>query len=115
MMGVTEYIGCKFSYGADIHWYLENKMKTEVPLETRPTRTRDDREIFREQKFVWEKRMMDYVERETKLDNNCQKSYALIFGQCTKHMRSKIEANKDYHRMRGGNTECSSSWRPSMG
>ena len=45
--------------------------------------------------------MMDYVERETKLENNCHKSYALIFGQCTKHLRSKIEANKDYHRIRG--------------
>ena len=40
--------------------------------------------------------MMEYFKQETKLDKNCQNSYVLISGQCTDHMRSKLEAHKNY-------------------
>ena len=45
--------------------------------------------------------MIEYVKKEKKRDENFQKVYALIFRQCTKHMRSKIEAQQDYQSMRG--------------
>ena len=44
--------------------------------------------------------MTGYVNWETKLNDNCQKSYALIFGQCTEHMRLKLESHEDCQRMR---------------
>ena len=44
--------------------------------------------------------MTEYVKQETKIEKNCQKAYALVFRQCTDPMRSKLEDNKDYQRMR---------------
>ena len=59
-----EYIGRKFSYGVDIERSLENKMNTRVPSPMRPTKNGDGGEISRDQKFIWEKRMTEYVKRE---------------------------------------------------
>ena len=44
--------------------------------------------------------MTEYVKQESKLEWNFQKAYALIFRQCTEHMRSKLESHDDYKRMR---------------
>ena len=45
--------------------------------------------------------MTEYIKKETNIDDNYQKSYALIFGQCTNHMHSRLEDHKYYHRIRG--------------
>ena len=45
--------------------------------------------------------MTQYIKRESNLDKNCQKAYALIFVQCTEHMRSKLKAREYYHIVRG--------------
>ena len=98
---VDEYIGRKFDYGADIQRSLENEMKTGVPVPSREIGTEADGSLSGNQKFIWEKSMTEYVKRETKLDKNFQKAYALIFGQCTDHMHSKLEASEDYQTTRG--------------
>ena len=38
MKEFVKYIGCKFRYGVEIHWYLKNKMKTGFPSPMRPNR-----------------------------------------------------------------------------
>ena len=80
---------------------LENDMKTIVPSPTRPTGTRDNRELPINKKFVWEKVVTEYFKQETNIEN-CQKPYALVSVQCSNSMRSKIETQKDYHITRKG-------------
>ena len=46
--------------------------------------------------------MTEYVKQEKNLNDNYPKFYALIFGQCTKHMRSKLEAREYYQMVSGG-------------
>ena len=92
MREVAEYIGRKFRYGSDIQRSLENEIKTRVPSPTSPTGTGDDVELSSNQNFAWEKMMTEYVKQEKKLDDNCQKSYALIFGHCIDNIHSKLEA-----------------------
>ena len=79
MKEVAEYIGNKFSYQADIHWYLKNNMNTGFLYTLSLNRTGDNGEPYSNQKFVWEKRMVEYVKKDTNINENCQKSYALIF------------------------------------
>ena len=50
---------------------------------------------------MWEKILTDYVKRETNPNENFHKSYVFIFGYCTEHMRSKLEAHKYYQMIRG--------------
>jgi hypothetical protein len=51
------------------------------------------------QKRILEKRVDEYVKRDTKLQENCENLYSLVFGQCTKFMRAKLEALNDYEEM----------------
>ena len=64
-------------------------------------RNGDVRNLSSNQKFLQEKRIIEYVKLEKNIEENCQKAFALIFRQCTYHMKSKLEAHEDYHRMRG--------------
>ena len=61
MKEVAEYIGHKISYGVYIQRSLENKMMTGVPTPMRPNRNGYYGELSRDQKFVWEKMMTEYV------------------------------------------------------
>jgi hypothetical protein len=45
---------------------------------------------------IWEKRVDDYVKRDTILKENIKTTYSLIWGQCTDLMRQKIEATKSF-------------------
>ena len=64
-------------------------------------RTEADRAISGDQKFIWGNNMEEFFKYETKLDENWQKAYTLIFVKCTEHMRSKLEAHKYCQTMRG--------------
>ena len=55
MKEVTDYIGRKFRYGSDIQWSLNKNTKTGVLSPIRQTRTRDGIELYRHNKFLWDK------------------------------------------------------------
>ena len=76
-------------------------MNTGVPSPTRPTGTGDDGELSSGYNLVWKKIITLYVKQETTLYENCQKSYALIFGNCNNHIFSKLEAREYYQSLRG--------------
>ena len=46
--------------------------------------------------------MMEYVKQESNLYENFQNVYALTFGNCTNHIRSKLEYHKYYQMLRWG-------------
>ena len=101
MKEVSEYIGRKFYYGAYIHLSLENKTKAVIPVPSRPIKVESDISLSGNQKFIWVNNKAEYFKHETKLEENLQKAYTLIFGKCTEHMCSKLEAPEDYHTMWG--------------
>jgi hypothetical protein len=47
-------------------------------------------------KRIWEKRVDEYVKRDVRLTENCEKLYSLIIGQCTEYMTSKLDSLLDY-------------------
>ena len=48
---------------------------------------------------MWEKRVDDFVRRETILSENMKSAYTLIWGQCTDLMRQRVEATSDFDAM----------------
>jgi hypothetical protein len=47
------------------------------------------------EKHIWEKRVDEYVKRDIRLEESCEK-LSLIIGQCTRYMKSKLEILVDY-------------------
>ena len=60
-----------------------------------PDGSRDVGELSRNQKFMLEKIIIEYVKQETKIDKNCQTAYFLTLVKFTKHMRSRLEYHRD--------------------
>ena len=78
-----------------MHGSLEKNTENGVPSPIRLTLNGDGGELPINHKFVWEKIMTEYIKEETKLNEDYQKSYMLIFGKCTNNISSKLEAQED--------------------
>jgi hypothetical protein len=48
---------------------------------------------------MFEKRVDEFIKRDTKLKENCQAAYSLVLGQCTEYMRAKLEVVGGYNNM----------------
>ena len=53
MKEVANYIGRKFDYGAYIQRSLENKLKTSIPVPSRPTGVESYGSLSVDQQFTW--------------------------------------------------------------
>lgn len=84
---IAEYVGRTYKYGADIRMAIETLI---VPTFSEPTDP--PKEASRTQVRIWEKRVNEFVKKETHLEENIKTIYSLIFGQCTEAMRAKLES-----------------------
>jgi hypothetical protein len=84
---IAEYVGRTYKYGADIRMAIETLV---IPTIAEPTDPPAD--ASRTQVRIWEKRVDEYVKKETHLEENIKTIYSLIFGQCTEAMRAKLES-----------------------
>jgi hypothetical protein len=93
-MEIAEYVGRTYKYGSDVRLaveHLEMPVLDELsdpPADATKTKTR-----------IWEKKVDEYVRRETNLHENLKTIYSLIWGQCTDIIRQKIEASDNYETM----------------
>ena len=69
-------------------------MKTGIPVPSRHIGVEAYGALSSYQKLIYRNIKAKYFKHETKLEENFQKAYTLIFGKCTEHMRSKLEARK---------------------
>ena len=84
---IGEYVGRTYKYGADIRRAIETLA---VPTLTEPMDP--PTEATRSQIRIWEKRIDEFVKKETHLEENIKTVYSLIFGQCTEAIRAKLES-----------------------
>ncbi len=84
---VAEYVGRTYKYGADIKLAIETLV---APTFIEPTVPATD--ATKTQVRIWEKRVDEFVKKETHLEENIKTIYSLIFGQCTEAMRAKLES-----------------------
>jgi hypothetical protein len=73
----VEYVGREYTYGGNIRWTIQNLKHyvEEEPKELGETKSTVKKPTF-------EKRVGDFIKRETKLKENCQLAYSLVLGQC---------------------------------
>jgi hypothetical protein len=86
------YVGRIFTYSADLKWTIEHEKLFVAP---KPENI-DIAKINATYKRIWEKRVEEYVKRDIRLTENCEKLYSLILGQFTEYMKSKLESLLDY-------------------
>jgi len=58
-------------------------------------------------RMIWETTMKTYIKRTDKMESNLRAIYAIVWGQCSPMMQSKLESLDDYsHR----HTACDCVW-----
>jgi hypothetical protein len=88
---IAEYVGRTYKYGADTRLAIETLV---VATFSKPMGPPTD--ASRTQVRIWEKRVDEFVKKEAHLEENIKTAYSLIFGQCTKAMRAKLESMSDH-------------------
>ena len=85
---IAEYVGAEFKYGGDIRSSIENSKCFEIPMPTAPSD--NDTALLT---IILNRKIYIYVKRDGILDENLQKAYSLIHGQCTELLKSKLNTN----------------------
>jgi len=97
---ILEYFLREYTHGLDVVESLE-ALKTkdftnDVPVEGTPPTGASDK-MKAALKAVHIEEMKQFVQRKQKLETNFVKLYGIILGQCTKGLKAKLEARKDWN------------------
>jgi hypothetical protein len=84
---LANYVGSKFRHGGDIRRVVKDIATVSLIAPAYPPDTATKGETK-----LWEIELSNFVKRRVELDDNMQKLYALVWGQCNPHMKSKLEA-----------------------
>ena len=85
---ILEHVGTEYKYGGNICSSVENSTRFAIPLPVVPDDTANDLT-----RSVATKKIDIYVKWDGILDENLQKEYSLIFGQCTELLKSKLKSS----------------------
>jgi hypothetical protein len=75
---IAKYVGWTYQYGGDVRLAIKNlkapalNIPTDPPGNATKTKTR-----------IWEKKVDEYVRKESYLEENLKTLYSLVSGQCT--------------------------------
>jgi hypothetical protein len=78
---IAEYVGREYAYGGYMRWTIQNPKHY---VEEGPEELGETKSIVKKRMF--EKRVDEFIKRETKLKENCQAAYSLVLGQCIEYM-----------------------------
>ena len=84
----------EYKYGGDIRSSIKNSTRFSIPLPVVPDDTADALT-----RSIATKKIDLYVKRDGILDENLQKAYSLMFGQCTKLLKSKLKSRVNWDAM----------------
>lgn len=88
---IAEYVGRTYKYGTDVRLAIESLKNTNIEQPEDPPDP-----ATRTQTLIWEKRVVEYVKRETAFEDNMKTLYSLIWGQCTDALRAKLQARSNH-------------------
>ena len=89
-----EHVGTEYKCGGDICSSIENLNRFVIPLPVVPADTANDLT-----RTISINKIDLYVKRDGILDENLQKAYSLIFGQCTELLKSKLNSSVNWDAM----------------
>ena len=95
---ISEYVGSEFKHGGDIRSSIVNEAKITVPLPISPMIMDPDAPTVPEKLLlmIFKGEVDAYIKRRAILDDNVQKAYSLILGQCTDLLQSKLKQQRQW-------------------
>ena len=85
---IAEYVGAEFKYGGNIRSSIENSKRFEIPMPAAPSD--NDTTLLT---MILNRKIYIYVKRDGILDENLQKAYSLIHGQCTELLKRNLKTS----------------------
>ena len=93
---IAEYIGTEYKQGGDIRSTIENEAPLTVPVPLEPALIGEAEELTTSQKLIFKGQIDQYIRREAILQENMQKAYSLVLGQCTELLRAKLKQSNEW-------------------
>ena len=93
---LANYVGSKFEHGGEIRGVIKN---LEPVVIAQPQPLPDFPAPNTVQNKIWELDIVAYVKKRNKIDDGLKKLYSLIWGQCTDHMKAKLESTPGFSTM----------------
>ena len=109
---ILNYIQSNYTNGFDVKTALEqrkdfdfNKIRSKAPISSRVSDDDDEEDDFEStdskaqeslDTLILNAEIKQYVERRARYNDNMNKAYALILGQCTLGLKGKLEQRKDW-------------------
>ena len=90
---ISEYVGAEYKHGGDIRPSLIHESKIVIPIPTPavvvdPSALTSVEEVA---KMIFKGELDSYIKRKAMLNDNIQKTYSLVIGQCTDLLQSKLK------------------------
>jgi Reverse transcriptase (RNA-dependent DNA polymerase) len=90
---ISEYIGSEYKHGGDIRSSIVNETKFTIPIPAAPTivdpAALTPLEVVAN--MIFKGKIDAYIKRDAVLEDNIQKAYSLVLGQCTDLLQSKLK------------------------
>ena len=91
---ILEHVSTEYKYGGNIRSSIDNSTRFAIPL---PVVTDDTANALT--RSITTKKIDLYVKRDGILNENLQKAYSLIFGQCTELLKSNLKSSVNWGAM----------------
>jgi hypothetical protein len=102
---LEEHINKTFDYPQDIASVCKSFETTALVVPANLPKTVYDTDMAK--RMIWETTMKTYMKRTDKMESNLRAIYAIVWGQCSPMMQSKLESLDDYD---DKSTDCDCVW-----
>jgi hypothetical protein len=93
---IAEYLGAEYKQGGDIRSTIENETTFQVPVPVEPVLVAPATALTVAQTLIFKGQINEYIRRQAILQENMQKAYSLILGQCTELLRAKLKQSANW-------------------
>jgi hypothetical protein len=95
---IADYVGAEYREGGDIRSSIIHKAKIQIPIPINPTvvdpKVPTPDEIVA--RMIFKGELGTFIKRKSYLNQNIQKAYALVIGQCTDLLQSKLKQQSQW-------------------
>ena len=95
---VSEHVGAEFKHGGDIRSSIINGKEMNIPIPVAPSIVNPAAPTPEEQvlQMIFKGEIDAYIKRKSVLEDNIQKAYLLVLGQCTNLLQSKLKQQSSW-------------------
>lgn len=99
MKRIAEYISAEYKQGGNIHSTIKNETATTILIPAEPQPIDPAAVLTTAQELIFKGEIDQYIKRRAMLQENMQKAYLLILGQCTELLKAKLKQLNQWGRV----------------